>query len=178
MFGLKLSEPEIVDLKPLKRVSWNKGKKGCFNEETLKKISEGVRNSGRLSLNHDLHWRKRQSEIMKNSEAARIAREKSRDKAEATKRLPGGYYDQLEEKKKAKTEKKKAKTRKLQGDKGGKGNRKGVPIGTPLMTPDGLFESRAAYIRFTGLSGATISGRIKNYPQQYFYVEKNEKRCI
>ena len=176
MFNLDLSEPEIVDLKPLKRVSWNKGKKDCFSEETLKKISEGVRNSGRLSLNDDPQWRKRQSEILKNSEAARIAREKSRAKAEATKRLPGGYYDQLTEKKQAKTEKKQAKTRKLQGAKGGKGNRKGVPIGTPLMTPDGLFESRAAYIRFTGLTGATISERIKKYPQQYFYVEKDKKR--
>ena len=76
-----------------KRVSWNHGLKGCFSDDTLKLISERLKNhEHRQAINKDPEWRQRQSEITKHIEAVRLARIGSRAKAEATKRA-NGYYD-------------------------------------------------------------------------------------
>lgn len=155
------------------QVSWNHGLKNPYNKETLKKISEGVKNGKRAELNSCPIFRQRQSEITKNSEAVRIARLESRAKAEATKKLPGGYYDRRSAKAvvKDKTPKQPRQPKVIKEPKNGKGLREGVAMGTPLMTPEGLFASRAEYIRFTGLTGASISQRIRKYPQHYFYLD-------
>jgi hypothetical protein len=175
-----------------KQVSWNHGLKGCYSEVSIKRISEGLKNSPAFQAAiADPAYKKKQSEITKNSEAVRIARLASRAKAEATKRLPGGYYDRRRAEALAKGRKPRVtvsrktgaklgrpakpkqpkQPRQLQGEKGGKGLREGVAMGTPLMTPEGLFASRAEYIRFTGLTGASISQRIRKYPEHYFYLE-------
>lgn len=77
------------------RISWNKGLKGCFSDETRQRISQVLKNhQHRQAVYADEGYRNRQRDILKNSEAARVARLASRAKAEETKRK-NGYYDRF-----------------------------------------------------------------------------------
>ena len=40
-----------------------------------------------------------------------------------------------------------------------------------IQTPDGIFESRNAAAEFYGKDPAVISGRMKKYPDQYYYID-------
>jgi hypothetical protein len=54
----------------------------------------------------------------------------------------------------------------------------GKTIMKPLITPDGIFESRKAAAEFYGIKACSLSARMRSKPSEFYYISQEEYELI